>query len=161
MRFSPGTTRRGSVANYHFETEDVLKAIANTDYAKGEISRHLHAMTCDQRWSLYRAIVKLADEGPQGTCKHCGEPVFKSMLGIAPEYIHHNPLRLNCFMGEPWRTPEPVDLSSPGRTLFVCDKCGEEVGDGEQDHNGRHPICGGSLSPIGECADDSEDFNYV
>lgn len=43
-----------------------------------------------------------------------------------------------------------------GRLLYACQKCGEEVGDGEQDHSGRHAICGGTLDPIGEC--DDEEF---
>ncbi len=42
------------------------------------------------------------------------------------------------------------------RILYVCKKCGEEVGEGEQDHNGRHPYCGGELDPVGE-VDDEED----
>ena len=41
-----------------------------------------------------------------------------------------------------------------GRILFVCDSCGEEVGDGEQ-NNGCCPHCGGrSLSPNGWCDDE-------
>jgi len=46
--------------NYHFEDEEILAAVANTKYAKEQISRHLHAMTCDQKWSLYRAVATLA-----------------------------------------------------------------------------------------------------
>lgn len=40
------------------------------------------------------------------------------------------------------------------RTLYACQKCGEEVGEGEQDYRGRHQNCGGSLDPIGECNDE-------
>ena len=43
------------------------------------------------------------------------------------------------------------------RTLYVCQKCGDEVGEGEQDYRGRHPNCGGQLDPIGECPEDEED----
>jgi len=43
------------------------------------------------------------------------------------------------------------------RTLYVCRRCGEEVGEGEQDHNNRHPNCGGSLDPIGVCDDDEDE----
>jgi hypothetical protein len=42
------------------------------------------------------------------------------------------------------------------RMLYVCQKCGDEVGEGEQDHRGRHPICGGTLDPVGECLDYDE-----
>jgi hypothetical protein len=49
---------------------------------------------------------------------------------------------------------ETGSLPEP-RTLFVCQKCGEEVGEGEQDHRGRHPSCGGTLDPVGECDDDA------
>jgi hypothetical protein len=40
------------------------------------------------------------------------------------------------------------------RILYTCQKCGEEVGEGEQDLHGRHAICGGSLDPNGICEDD-------
>jgi hypothetical protein len=97
--------------NYHFEDDQVIADIANTDYAKREISRHLHAMTCDQKWSVYRAVVKLAAE-------------------------------------------QDAKQNKPGRTLFSCQKCGDLVGDGEQDHNNRHPNCGGALDPMGEVPED-------
>lgn len=90
--------------NYHFEDDQVLAAVANTEYAKGKIAHHLLHMTVDQKWSLYRAIVKLAEE----------------------------------------------QRDKPGRALFVCQRCGAEVGDGEQDRDGCHPYCGGPLDPIGE-----------
>ena len=45
------------------------------------------------------------------------------------------------------------------RPLYVCQKCGEEVGEGEQDHRGRHPICGGQLDQIGYCDDFFDDNN--
>lgn len=38
------------------------------------------------------------------------------------------------------------------RLLYSCQKCAEEVGEGE-DNNGRHPYCGGELDPIGETED--------
>ncbi len=37
-----------------------------------------------------------------------------------------------------------------GRTLYVCQKYGDEVGEGEQDRYGRHQNCGGTLDPVGE-----------
>ena len=43
------------------------------------------------------------------------------------------------------------------RTLYACQKCGEEVGDGEQDYRGRHAYCGGTLDPIGEIDDDDDE----
>lgn len=42
------------------------------------------------------------------------------------------------------------------RTLYVCQACGEEVGEGEQDRNRRHAYCGGTLDPVGEIEDDEE-----
>jgi hypothetical protein len=50
----------GGNENFHFENDEVLAAIANTQYAKDVIARHLRFMTVDQKWSLYRAVVKLA-----------------------------------------------------------------------------------------------------
>jgi hypothetical protein len=47
-----------------------------------------------------------------------------------------------------------LQVDEPGRTLFACQRCGEEVGDGEQDHNGRHQNCGGALDPVGEVPED-------
>ena len=43
------------------------------------------------------------------------------------------------------------------RTLYTCQKCGEPVGEGEQDRNGRHAYCGGELVPTGECDPDEID----
>jgi hypothetical protein len=40
------------------------------------------------------------------------------------------------------------------RILFSCQRCGEEVGEGEQDRNGKHAYCGGTIDPIGECMED-------
>ena len=43
------------------------------------------------------------------------------------------------------------------RTLYACQKCGEEVGEGEKDINGRCPYClSWSLDPIGVCDDDDD-----
>jgi hypothetical protein len=42
------------------------------------------------------------------------------------------------------------------RILYTCQKCGAEVGEGEGDHNGRHPYCGGQLDPMGSCPEDEE-----
>jgi hypothetical protein len=36
------------------------------------------------------------------------------------------------------------------RALYVCQKCGQEVGEGEKDSHHRHAYCGGSLDPNGE-----------
>lgn len=47
-----------------------------------------------------------------------------------------------------------LQVAKPCRTLFVCQRCGEEVGDGEQDHNRRHQNCGGALDPNGEVPED-------
>jgi hypothetical protein len=47
-----------------------------------------------------------------------------------------------------------LQVDKPGRTLFVCQRCGEEVGDGEQDHNRHHQNCGGALDPNGEVPED-------
>lgn len=47
------------------------------------------------------------DSMTERTCKHCGKPVYPSNLGVGPAWIHHEPLRMNCFLGEPWTTPEP------------------------------------------------------
>lgn len=41
--------------------------------------------------------------------------------------------------------------------LYVCQRCGEEVGEGEEDVNGRHPYCGGELDPAGEVEEEEDD----
>ena len=108
--------------NYHFENDEVIAAITGTDYLRQNVQRRLMGWTSGEKWSLYRAIVKLAAEqdksgsvvkaqpGEDGCpCKHCGLPVFRSSLGVGPEWIHHDPMRMNCYGQEPWTTPEPVD----------------------------------------------------
>jgi hypothetical protein len=57
--------------DYHFEDEEILAVVANTEYAKEQISRHLHTMTCDQKWSLYRAVVCLATSGTPSPKQAC------------------------------------------------------------------------------------------
>jgi hypothetical protein len=50
------------------------------------------------------------------------------------------------------------DLQQDPRTpriLYACQRCGEEVGEGEQS-NGRCPFCNcPALDPIGECEEDT------
>lgn len=43
------------------------------------------------------------------------------------------------------------------RAIFACKRCGEEVSEGEEDHNRRHPYCGGELDPIGDVEEEPED----
>jgi hypothetical protein len=56
-------------ADYHYEDKDVLAAIANTEHAKEKIAYALQCMTVDQKWSLYRAVVKLASAPTQSEVK--------------------------------------------------------------------------------------------
>lgn len=46
----------------HFDNADVLANVQDSEYAKKNIQRHLMFMTCNERWSLYRAIVKMSRE---------------------------------------------------------------------------------------------------
>lgn len=46
--------------NFHYEDDQVLAEVLNTSYAKEQLARVLHTLTCDQKWSLYRAIAKLS-----------------------------------------------------------------------------------------------------
>jgi hypothetical protein len=49
----------------------------------------------------------MSDADSVGTCIECGRPLFLSHLGIVGvKYFHHDPYRLNCFLGEPWTTPK-------------------------------------------------------
>lgn len=48
--------------SFHFENDQVIGAIAGTDYLKQSVLRRLIGMTSGEKWALYRAIVKLADE---------------------------------------------------------------------------------------------------
>jgi hypothetical protein len=45
-------------------------------------------------------------------------------------------------------------MSDTPRILYACQRCGEEVGEREQDHRCRHQNCGGQLDPIGACEPD-------
>lgn len=47
--------------DFHFEDAEVLGAIVATDYYKNQISHCLHTLTSGEKWSLYRAVVALAD----------------------------------------------------------------------------------------------------
>lgn len=47
---------------HHLETDDVMAAIEGTEYLKGHVANKLHLMTSGERYSLYRAVVKLVDE---------------------------------------------------------------------------------------------------
>lgn len=151
--------------NYHFEDDQVMTAIVGTDYLKGNVRRHLNHMTSGEKWSLYRAIVKLAAEQTQAAQAAAYELVRKlddAALVETWRALLHNQDDGNGYHGLTYAQWKEVVraavhlrglLSQPGRTLFACQKCGEEVGDGE-DHNGRHANCGGSLDPIGEVPED-------
>lgn len=43
------------------------------------------------------------------------------------------------------------------RTMYVCQKCGDEADTGEMDHRGKHVNCGGQLDPNGYCPEDPEE----
>jgi hypothetical protein len=48
------------MADYHYEDAQVLAAIEGTDYLKQSIERKFLRGTSGEKWSLYRAIAKLA-----------------------------------------------------------------------------------------------------
>jgi hypothetical protein len=48
--------------DYQFEDDEVLAAVKSSDYARQQIGGHLALMSCEQKWSLYRAIVSLAEK---------------------------------------------------------------------------------------------------
>jgi hypothetical protein len=48
--------------NFHFETDAVMEELKGTEYLRDKVEHHLHYMTTGERWSLYRAIVTLADK---------------------------------------------------------------------------------------------------
>ena len=47
--------------NFHFEDSDVLDVVVGTDYIKQNVLHMLRGHQSAEKWSLYRAIVRLAD----------------------------------------------------------------------------------------------------
>lgn len=50
---------------------------------------------------------------------------------------------------EPMLEPVDLEIGLP-QTLYTCQRCGDEFGAGEADHNGRHAYCGGEGDPQGQ-----------
>jgi hypothetical protein len=67
IRIAIGRARAGVSAekNYHFTDEQVMGALVGTDHLRSYVENHLAHMTSGEKWSLYRAIVKLSKEATE------------------------------------------------------------------------------------------------
>ena len=77
--------------NFHFDDEDVLDAVVGTDYIKQGVLYMLRGHQCAEKWSLYRAIVRLADYQRTGMPMTGITPFLERLRKIFPHKEIHTP----------------------------------------------------------------------
>jgi hypothetical protein len=61
LGMAPPPSERLAGEDFHFEDSQVMAVIRASEYYKETIAHALHSLTSGEKWSLYRAVVALAD----------------------------------------------------------------------------------------------------